>query len=53
MKDGIPVMPTFHLSYVARFPPAGRDVVADLRAVAERFGPSASHRCDADPATSS
>lgn len=39
MVDGVPVMPTLHPSYVLRSPPAKKDVVADLRAVAERFGP--------------
>lgn len=40
MADGVPVMPTLHPSYVLRWPPARKDVVADLRNVAGRFGPA-------------
>lgn len=38
MHDGTLVMPTLHPAYVARVPFARRDLVQDLRAVAERFG---------------
>jgi DNA polymerase len=39
--DGIPLMPTFHPSYVLRMGPSTEKiVVGDLRAVFDRFGPA-------------
>jgi uracil-DNA glycosylase family 4 len=40
LRKGAAVMPTLHPAYVARVPIARKDLVADLRAVAERFGVS-------------
>lgn len=44
MRNGVALMPTLHPAYVARVPFARRDLVADLRAVAERFGGVSRHR---------
>ncbi|MBT7298581.1 MAG: hypothetical protein HN849_03665, partial [Victivallales bacterium] len=36
--QGIPVMPTFHPSYLLRLPQAKRDVWNDLQQVMQRLG---------------